>query len=396
MRFFRASSLLIFTGFLLTAACQHRKQPQVQEDTKKQDYVYKPEKGTLLVVSKIANNEVKSVSLFKDNETDSITSISSEQGKFELKLDTANLNEVYFIKMEGKSTKRGTSGLTWEVFVPVLAVPSEELTLVQKPFNHAGSISKVAFSIQGGGEEQELLNNWHEALAKLEAEEEGQMQSYTLGGSGVTKVAGKKKLSKTPASITEDFVEQKKPLISSFYLLSRTGKQRQHAAEYQDLLAQSSTKVKESKYGLDFAKRLEKVQTKVKQLNLEKQVVATDSKLSEIPWSSFKDRKYLLLSFWNSADQASASAVKQLEREAPNLEKKRIDVLPISLESQFSKWKKNTESLDFKYNYRMRNEAQQELINTLYLSELPRFVLIKPNGEVVDDDFNVKQLKELE
>lgn len=396
MKFFRTSPYLILIGFLLTIACQHREQQDDQKNEKKQNHVYTPEKGPLVVISKTANPEMKNITLFKDNERDSITSIASENGKFELKLDTANLNEVYFIKIEGISTKRGTSGLAWEALIPVLAVPSAALELVQKPFNHVGSISKVAFSIQGGGEEQKLLNEWHTALSTLEAEEDGQTEQYALGGATTMKVAGKKKLSKTPTSIANDFIGKQKPLISSFYLLSRAGKQRQYANEYQTILEQAPDVVKRSKYGLDFAKRLEKVQTKVEQLDLEKQVVATDTRLSEIPWNSFKDRKYLLLSFWNSADQASANAVKQLEKEAPELEKKGIDVLPISMESQFSKWKENAENLSFKYSYRMRNEAQQDLINILYLSELPRFVLVKPNGEVIDDDFNLKQLEELE
>ncbi|GAA4792713.1 hypothetical protein GCM10023231_21100 [Olivibacter ginsenosidimutans] len=161
-------------------------------------------------------------------------------------------------------------------------------------------------------------------------------------------------------------------------------------------MEQASATVKQSKYGVDLAKRLEQIETKVKQLDLEKQVVATDTRLSEIPWDSLKNRKYLLLSFWNSADQASASTVKKLENAAPALEKKGIEVLPISMESQFSKWKKNTERLGLEYNYRMRNEAQQDLINILYLSELPRLVLVKPNGEVINDDFRLKQLEELE
>lgn len=389
--------LMLICLLFLATACQRRGQQQdEQEKGNKQDYTYKPEKGSLLVVSNVSNPELKKVSLFKDDGKDSITSITTDNGKFKLQLDTANVHEVYFIKIEGKSTKQGTNGLAWEAIVPVLADPSTSLELVQKPFNHVGSISKVAFSIEGGGEEQALLNDWHTALAVLEAEDEGQVQQYAIGGSGVTKVAGKRQLAKTPGSITEDFIGKQKPLISSFYLLSREGKERQYAEEYQNVLEQASDAVKRSKYGLDFAKRLALLQTKVKQLDLEKQVVATDVRLSEISWDSFKDRKYLLLSFWNSADQASASAVKQLEKAAPGLEKKGIDVLPISMESQFSKWKENVKSFDFKHNYRMRNEAQQDLINTLYLSELPRFVLVKPTGEVIDDDFSLNQLEELE
>jgi|GEM_PF-2012373 len=396
MKLSRTNPFLILLCFILVTACQHREQQTSQENNKKQDYVYKPQKGTLSVVSKTSNPELKSVSLFKDNKQDSVTSVTPKNGEFTLKADSADLNEVYFIKITGKSTKRGTSGIAWEESIPVLAIPSTSLELVQKNFNHVGSISKVNFSIQGGGKEQELLNDWHTALAVLKAEEEGQTEQYAIGGASVTKVAGKKNLSKTPVSITEDFIGQHKPLISSFYLISNVGKQRQYAQEYEKLLEQGSDTVKRSKYGLDLAKRLAQIQTKIKQLDLKKQVVATDTHLSEVPWDSFKNRKYLLLSFWNSADQASAKAVKELENATPELQKKGIEVLPISMENRFTKWKENTENLGFKHNYRVRNEAQQDLINTLYLSELPRLVLVKPNGEVINDDFELQQLNELE
>jgi len=382
-------------------ACQHskqqeNKQQENQENNKGQENVYQPQQGRLFVISEIDNPEINSVTLVSDNEMDSITSVRPENGKFRLDVQNVHLQEIYFIKMTGKSTKRGTSGLVWETLIPVLANPSKELVLVQEPFNHIGSISKVSFSIQGGGEEQTLLNNWHHALATLEAEKEGQTEQYAIGGTGVTKVAGKKKLSKTPASITEDFIGQHKPLVASFYLISRLGKQRQFKQAYQQLLDQASDTVKRSKYAVDLSKRLEQIQTRVAQLDLEKQVVATDTRLSEIPWDSLKNRKYLLLSFWNSADRASAKAVKSLESAAPMLEKKGIEVLPISMEDRFTTWKENTANLGFKYNYRMRNEAQQDLINTLYLSELPRLVLVKPNGQVINDDWRLEQLEELE
>lgn len=396
MKLSRTNQFLTLLCFILVTACQHREQRDNQENNQKQDYIYKPQKGALLVISNSSNPELKSVTLFKDNEKDSIMSVTSENGKFKLEVDSVDLNEVYFIKIKGKSTKSGTNGLAWEASVPVLAAPAVKLELVQNAFNHVGSISKVSFSIQGGGEEQEFLNSWHCALAIQEAEEEGQMEQYAIGGASVTKVAGKKKLAKTPMSITEDFIGQHKPLISSFYFISTVAKQRQYAQEYQKLFDQASDTAKHSKYGVDLAKRLEQIGTKIAQLDLKKQVVATDARLSEIPWDSLKNRKYLLLSFWNSEDQASADTVKKLKNSTPELEKKGVEVLFISMESQFSKWKKNTAQLGVEYNYRMRNEVQQDLINTLYLSELPRLVLVKPNGKVVNDDFSMKQLGELE
>jgi len=396
MQVFRIKPLLILFCLIGISACQQRKEQKAQENIKKQEEVYRPQKGRLLIISDIHNPEVKSVSLISDNEKDSITSVKPENGKFKLDVKDVNLHEIYFMKITGKSTKRGTSGLAWEALIPVLASPSKELALIQAPFSHIGSISKVLFSIQGGGEEQALLNDWHKALTVLEAEKEGQTEQYAIGGTGAIKVAGKKKLSKTPASIAEDFIGQHKPLITSFYLISRLGKQRQFKQAYQQLLDQASDTIKHSKYAIDLAKRLAQIQTKITQLDLEKQVVATDTRLSEIPWDSLKNRKYLLLSFWNSTDQASASTVKALENAVPKLAEKGIEVLPISMEDRFTTWKENTEHLGFKYNYRMRNEAQQELINTLYLSELPRLVLVKPDGKVVNDDFRLKQLEELE
>lgn len=387
--------LVLLLSLLMMSACQNREQQSTQEEGK-QDYTYAPQKSRLLIVTETSNPELESVALLRDNEKDSVTSAKPEEGKFTLEVDDIAANEVYFLKLTGTSTKQGTSGLKWEELVPVLASTSEELTLVQQAFNDVGSISKVKFSIDGGGDEQELLNDWHAAIVELEAEEEAQMEHYSIGGSGATKVADKKESSKSPASITADFVAQQKPLTSSFYLISRLGKHRQHAKDYQSLLEEAPEQAKNSKYGLSLAKHLDRVQTKVEQLDLEKQVVATDTRLSEIPWDSFKDRKYLLLSFWNSSDRSSAEAAEELKNTASELEPKGIDVLLISMENQFSKWQETAKDMDFKYNYKIRNEAQQALIDTLYLSELPRLVLVKPDGEVVDDDLSLEQVKELE
>ncbi len=387
--------ILLFC-LLLMSACQNPKQPGVQEKDQKQDYVYEPQKGALRIVSTVTNPEIKRVTLFRDNEKDSVTSVVPESGKFTLSAEDIAANEVYFLKLTGVSAKQGTSGLSWEERVPVLALPSGELELTQQAFNHAGSISKVKFSVQGGGDEQQLLNDWQTALVELQAEEDGKMEHFTLKPSGATKVAGKQGSSRNPASVTQDFIREQKPLISSLYLISRYGKHRQYAKDYQAILDKSTDPVKSSKYGLDLARHLDRIQTKVQQLDLEKQVVATDARLAEIPWDSFKDRKYLLLSFWNSSNQSAVKAMQELKSAAPELESKGIDVVLISMESQLSTWRDASKDLNFKYNYKMRNEAQQDLIDTLYLSELPRLVLVTPDGEVIDDDLSLGQVKELE
>lgn len=388
--------LVTLLCLLLISACQNKKQQNTQEKGKKQDYTYKAQQGRLLIKSKTVNSELKSVALYADNEEDSITSAKPDQGKFTLDVNDIALHEVYFLKLRGVSTKRGTSGLKWEEWVPVFASSADELTLVQQAFQDVGSISKVKFSIQGGGDEQALLNDWHEALVELQAEKEGQMEHYTIGGSGATKVAGRKGSVKTEASITTDFIAQQKALTSSLYLISRVGKHRQHAKDYQALLDKVTEPAKNSKYGLALAKQLDLFNNKITRLDLEKQVVATDTRLSAVPWDSFKDRQYLVLSFWNSLDPASSEVVKKLKGTAPALAKKGIDVLLISMENQFTIWQKAAKQLDFEHNYKMRNEARQALIDTLYLSELPRLLLVKPNGEIINDDLSLEQVQELE
>lgn len=389
------SFFIILVSFLSIIACNQRKERKNEENSKEPDYTYVPQIVHLSVVSKTVNPEITGISLLSDNEKDSVTAVVPENGKFELEADSARLHEVYFLKITGKSTKKGTTGLAWEELVPILATSSTTLELAQKNFNHVGSISKIDFSVQGGNAEQNLLNDWHTAIIQLKAEEDAQMEQYNIGGSGLTKLADKKKLSKTPTSVTEDFIVQHKPSIATFYLISRIGKQRQHASVYQKLLAEATDKVKASKYGLDLARRLTQIQTKITRINLKKQILATDTRLMDIPWDSLENTKYLVLYFWNSVDKTSSDMLKKLNDISPELEKKEIDVLPISMESRFSQWKENTEKLPLKYNFRMRNEAQQDLIDTLYLSALPRLILVKPNGEVINDDMQLDELEAL-
>ncbi len=386
--------ILVLSCLMVNLACQQSEKKEEPEEPSNA-FVYQPKQGTFMLVSEAENPEVESVSLFSDNQKDSIASAKIDNGKFSMEQSGLNMNEVYFLRIKGKSTKRGTSGIAWQEVVPVLAQEGKELKLAAQPFNDVGSISKVKYTIEGGGEEQEVLNHWHSALVDLEAEKGSETASYTLGGGGATKVSSGKK-STSPESLTEDFtLKQDAPMVSTFFLITESGKFRQHQDRYQKLLDQASENVRSSKYGIRAAKHLDRLQSGVKSLNLKEQIRATDTRLQEIPWEEYADKQYLLLSFWNSADAASSSAAAALEQRSEELDGKGVALLHISVENQFTKWQEAAKENKFKNSFKMRNEAQQPLIDTLYLTDLPRLILVKTDGEVMEDDMTMEEVNEL-
>src|SRR5690606_9968896 len=111
--------------------------------------------------------------------------VKPEEGNFTLVVDKLPIQEVYFLKISGRSVRKGTAGLEWTEEVPVYLETSQaDLKLTYDFFNHPGSISQAKFSVQGGSDDQTLLNRWQEALNEEKADSEGQVVHYIPGQRG--------------------------------------------------------------------------------------------------------------------------------------------------------------------------------------------------------------------
>ncbi|SKB92682.1 hypothetical protein SAMN05660226_03836 [Parapedobacter luteus] len=384
-------SIALFAFFLGCRSGSNKK------DTSAAYTTYEPAMGTLRILSDVENPEITSVKLLNDKKKDSLAAVAPRNGKFTLVVNQLPMHEVYFLEIHGKSTRRGTDGLDWTAYIPVYLEKSDaKLMLDHRFFDHPGSISKAKFSIQGGSNEQALLNDWQEALDEQQAEAEGKALHYTFGsGMAAQKQDTAGETADQESTITQRFIQQKKPLVASLFLAYTTNAHRTYAIAYNELYQAMPDSARRTKYGIDLIQRLTRIMNPIQQLNPATQVIAVDEGLKQLTWPDFDTYKYLLLCFWNSADKAGHAAIKRIDEQASALKQQEIALIHLSVDSRFSQWKKWSPPLGLQHNYKLRKEIQQPLIDSLYLTELPRYVLIRPSGEVVDADVSLDALNRL-
>ncbi|WP_257670164.1 thioredoxin family protein [Parapedobacter tibetensis] len=379
--------IMILAALPVFFACRESPREQTKA-TAQIRYAYTPKYGTLRIASDVNNPEITAIKLFNDKRTDSLTAVETENGAFMLVVDELPFHEVYFLEISGKSTRKGTNGLSWTEHIPICFEGQADLSLEHRFFDHPGSISKVEFSIAGGGEEQQLLNEWQEALNHKQADVEGQVVGFgQLSASPDQDAEG--------IDITQQFLQQKKPLVASLFLAYTTNDHRRHTADYLDLYMSLPPQSQHTKYGIDLIQRLDRIRAPIQHLNPYTQVVAVDHGLKPVNWEAFNAHKYLLLSFWKSTDKTSHANMKQIVEKLPQLEQQGTAVVYLSLDNKFSRWKSASEAMNLKHSYKLRNGVQQKLIDSLYLTELPRYILIQPDGAVVDADVSVEELPKL-
>ncbi|SEL81052.1 thioredoxin-like domain-containing protein [Parapedobacter koreensis] len=382
---------LLVALFTCSVGCQST---STENGTEAAYATYEPTMGTLRIVSDVDNPEITSIKLLNDKKKDSLGTAMSQNGKFTLTVNHLPMQEVYFLVINGTSTRSGTSGLGWTEYVPVyLEKSNAHLTLGHRFFDHPGAISKAKFSIQGGSDEQELLNDWQEALNDQQADAEGRAVQYTFGSGMADHEQGD--TASQGMDITQRFIRQKRPLAVSLFLAYTTNTHRRHMTAYKELYHAVPDQARQTKYGIDLIQRLDRITNPIQQLHPTTQIIAVDEGLKRVSWSDFDAYNYLLLCFWNSMDKAAHADIKRIEAQATAFKPQETALIHLSVDSRFSQWKKMSPSLNLRYNYKLRNEVQQPLIDSLYLTELPRYVLIQPDGKVVDAAVSPETLNRL-
>ena len=94
-------------------------------------------------------------------------------------------------------------------------------------------------------------------------------------------------------------------------------------------------------------------------------------------------------------DQSAYADIQAVNNQADSLRQAGITLVHIALDNRLSLWKKATEPLHLAHNYKLRNPSKQSLVEALYLTDLPRYVLVRPNGQVVDADVAPTAIHEL-
>ena len=120
--------------------------------------IYHPYAATLTLQSSVDYPSGIRATLYDDRERAELASVSSADGHFEMVVPDLPVNEVYFLKLEGKRRAFGMEGLTWEERVPVyVSAGSEAVQLVGNPYSGPESVSQMRFYVGGGGAVQAAL-----------------------------------------------------------------------------------------------------------------------------------------------------------------------------------------------------------------------------------------------
>ena len=359
-------------------------------------HTYQPEDGTLVITAADVNSEVTQVKLLNDKKEDSLAAVVPQDGKFTLTASQLPLREVYFLEISGRSQRTGTSGLECTEHVPVYFETHEApLALTHRTFNHPGSISGTLFSIQGGSSEQALLNRWQTALTQQQAEAEGKVVGATLGQSGFSGEGGGTATAADQRRLTQQFIQPDTPSVAAMFLAYTGNAHRKQVDTYRKLYEGAPASMQQTKYGVDLADRLDRISHPVEALDLEQQVAIVDPTLKRPTWSDFATYDRLLLCFWDSGNPAIYPDIQAINDQADSLQNQGTLLVHVAMDQRLSQWKEATQPLNLVHNYKLRNGSRQSLIDALYLTDLPRYVLTRPDGQVIDADVSPASVQEL-
>lgn len=356
--------------------------------------VYDPYLSTLTIRSEIDYPTGFKATLYDDRERTELASATTANGHFVLEVPGLATNEVYFLKLEGKRRAFGMDGLAWEERVPLYFSPSGEAVALQgKPYHGAESVSRMRFYVEGG-EAQASLNEWQDANNSLVARIENQVsQEASLGGiTSSKKRVQRESLRAGIDRIAREAIATDSPNVATLFLVYRRNDHRDKHVAYQDIYARTAPSARQSKYGVDLARRIQKIHAPVEAISIVGDSVLADGRLMPLDTAALGNPDYWLLYFWSSREKASVAGLEALQEALGESEPGRATSIFVSVDEVFSRWRARSQELGLAHSYFIRKESRQDLINALYLTEVPRIVLMRPDGSVLDDDVDLASL----
>ncbi len=360
--------------------------------------IYHPYAATLTLQSSVDYPSGIRATLYDDRERAELASVSSADGHFEMVVPDLPVNEVYFLKLEGKRRAFGMEGLTWEERVPVyVSAGSEAVQLVGNPYSGPESVSQMRFYVGGGGAVQAALNAWQEANNAHRARIENQVaQQASLGGITSSKqVERRESLREGLDRIARERIAADTPGITSLFLIYRRNDHREKLEAYQEIYARAGQQARQSKYGVDLARRIKKIRNPVGELSLAGDSILADGRLMPLDTAAVGKSRYWVVYFWSARAPSAVAGIRELEKAVAQAPPGTVAPIFVSLDEVFSRWRVASQELGLEDSYFVRKEARQELVNTLYLTDLPRMVLMQPGGTVLDDDVAMSALPSL-
>lgn len=395
--FFRYQSLLILSALIAVLAwsCGSGSNSN-KKDATLQNYQAKPASTHLR--GYIDGVEELHFVLFNDRRTDTMVVFSVAGGAVDVILEKIPANEIYFLEIRGKAEGYEDQGVYWREVVPMYARDGSELELVAVDDEEGASLSNRRFHLEGGGEEQDFLEAWHRAITeKMEELDDEVTLEYTIGSSREVRSNRQAAESRRQARerINQEFIGQGKPLVATLFLISQGNDHRSKVDEYSEIYDKASAEVQQTKYGIDLNNRLIRITQFNPQLDFENLLSARTAQLANFDHAAYADREYLVITFWSSRFPQALEELPAVEKMIPETRTNEISVIHFSLDAKMSAWKAASEEIGLSNSYLLRAEVRQDAIDELYLTELPRYMIVKSDGTVIENDVPFEDLEEV-
>lgn len=389
-----SSFYLTFIGLtvsLLFLSCQQKSSSE--EEVAQASYQeYRPQEASVFVTGNIPIGDSIQIRIVDPHDPDFGKTIQIPDGNMNVQIDELQHNQVYFLEVWLRRPGNDYFSFFDHEEILFVAQDGAQLTLLARPYSGLETLNKWRFTLEAEGDEQALLNAYRESVLAKWAEISGQVTVVMGASSG--DVQGERMID-AQAVIAEEFVERKEPLISTMYFIFNRNDHRTRKDFYREIYDQASDEAKNSKYGIDLYNRLVRLDHARKQISLEDELIARKPTLLPFEASDFEDEKMLLVFFWSATNPASLDAAK----EVLNLfnAEGQTDIVPLffSLDRRMSQWQEATKTLGAPHSFMIRTEARQNLIDEFYIANLPRIMLIKPDGEIIESDLTRSDLPAL-
>lgn len=356
---------------------------------------YKPCLASITIQSEIVYPSGLRAALYDDRELEELANMTTEDGSFVLQVPDLAVNEVYFLKLTGERSAFGQRGVAWEERVPIYVnAETKVYRLLGKAYSGAESVSKMRFYMEGD-EVQTMLNGWQEEINTYAAALENQIaQSVTLGKiTSTSKSSRRRTLDEGLARISHEWIFEEKPNLASLFLIYRQYDHRQQHEAYQKVYSQTPLSAQQSKYGIDLSRRLVKIHTPIDSVLIKGHSILADGRLMPLDTAALGEYPYWLLYFWSTRNDASIKGTAEVYEVVDKIGSTRIAPVFISIDEVFSRWRDRSQELGLEYSYLVRRESRRLLLNTLYLDDVPRILLVTSDGVVLEEDLDLQELE---
>ncbi|HZH54546.1 MAG TPA: thioredoxin family protein [Sphingobacteriaceae bacterium] len=363
-------SLLGILILLLSACGQNEKSGSTELSL--QQYV--PQTGSARITGSFEDMGDLNFILFGDNQRDTLQTFTAPGGQLDHSLSELPVNEVYFLEVEGaRADDRGVDIKWWYTF-PIFLEDGTELTLGQRDNpNTDVYVTPYHFYVDNAGEEQQFLEEWH-----ADHHYDDQIETRTA---------------QQIAEINQDYISKADPGIGNLYLIYRQTDHRSNMDRYQSVYEDAPEQAQKSKYGIDLANRIYRIQNHTQEIDVAKLLASRTSQLHPFNPDLYSDKSYLLLVFWASWEPTAASQIPTIADVISESGKTDVEAIYLSLDTKMSLWKPMTDDMNLDNSFLLRAENRQQAIDELYLTELPRYMIITPDGKIIENDLAFEDLE---